>query len=89
MPVRLNAFPELPNGRRPIYVTQQKNEALYFKLDEGRVRRWLAANGVLSEDAAAEHLLAREGQFSAAYKASLINSGLADSPAPGSALHGC
>lgn len=53
MPVRLNAFPELPNGRRPIYVTQQKNEALYFKLDEGRVRRWLAANGVLSEAAAA------------------------------------
>ena len=24
MPVRLNAFPELPNNKRPIYVTQQK-----------------------------------------------------------------
>jgi hypothetical protein len=46
MPVRLNAFPELPNHRRPIYVTRQKNEALYFRLDEGRVRRWLRANGV-------------------------------------------
>ena len=50
MPVRLNAFPELPNGRRPIYVTQQKNEALYFKLDEARVRRWLSANQVLGLD---------------------------------------
>jgi hypothetical protein len=44
MPVRLNAFPELPNGKRPAYITQQKNEALYFKLDEQRVRRWLLAN---------------------------------------------
>jgi hypothetical protein len=52
MPVRLNAFPELPNGRRPIYITQQKNEALYFKLDESRVRRWLAANGLPNADAA-------------------------------------
>jgi hypothetical protein len=50
MPVRLNAFPELPNGSRPIYITQQKNEALYFKLDETRVRRWLSANGVLGDD---------------------------------------
>lgn len=46
MPVRLNAFPELPTGRRPIYVTQQRNEALYFRLDESRVRRWLTANNV-------------------------------------------
>lgn len=46
MPVRLNAFPALPTGRRPIYITQQKNEALYFKLDEARVRSWLVANGV-------------------------------------------
>jgi hypothetical protein len=50
MPVRLNAFPELPNGRRPIYVTQQRNEALYFKIDEARVRRWLAANGIADAD---------------------------------------
>ena len=46
MPVRLNAFPELPNGRRPVYLTQQKNEALYFKLDERRVRDWLAHNNL-------------------------------------------
>jgi hypothetical protein len=50
MPVRLNAFPELPNGRRPVYVTQQRNEALYFKVDETRVRRWLAANGIPHAD---------------------------------------
>src|SRR6185312_5900251 len=48
MPVRLNAFPELPNGRRPVYVTQQRNEALYFSLDQARVRRWLEANGILA-----------------------------------------
>lgn len=46
MPVRLNAFPELPNGKRPAYITQQRNEALYFKLDKQRVRRWLMANRV-------------------------------------------
>lgn len=46
MPVRLTAFPEMHNGKHPIYVTQQKNEALYFKLHEERVRRWLAANGI-------------------------------------------
>jgi hypothetical protein len=46
MPVRLNAFPILPSGNHPIYVTRQKNEALYFKLNEDRVRRWLIANGI-------------------------------------------
>ncbi|GJL95936.1 MAG: hypothetical protein DHS20C05_23410 [Hyphococcus sp.] len=49
MPVRLNAFPSLPqaNGnRRPIYVTQQRNEALYFRVDESRIRAWLVANGI-------------------------------------------
>jgi hypothetical protein len=48
MPVKLNAFPELPNasGKRPVYLTQQRNEALYFRLDEARVRRWLIANSV-------------------------------------------
>lgn len=46
MPVRLNAFPILPNNRRPVYITQQKNEALYFRLDEALVRRWLKANDV-------------------------------------------
>ncbi len=46
MPVRLNAFASLPNGKHPIYVTRQKNEALYFKLDEARVKRWLLTNEV-------------------------------------------
>jgi hypothetical protein len=49
MPVRLKAFDQLPipDNKRPIYVTQQLNEALYFKLDEGRVLRWLAANQIV------------------------------------------
>lgn len=48
MPVRLKAFDQLPvqGTKRPIYVTQQQNEALYFKLDEARVVRWLKANMV-------------------------------------------
>lgn len=48
MPVRLRAFDPLPiqGTKRPIYVTQQRNEALYFKLDEVRVVRWLKANMV-------------------------------------------
>ena len=31
--VRLMGFPRLPNGRRPIYVIEQQNEALYVRLD--------------------------------------------------------
>jgi hypothetical protein len=48
MPVRLKAFDQLPisDNKRPIYVTQQLNEALYFRLDEARVLRWLAANHI-------------------------------------------
>lgn len=48
MPVRLMAFDALPveGSKRPIYVTRQQNEALYFKLDEIRVRDWLRRNGV-------------------------------------------
>ena len=49
MPVRLKAFDALPTqgGRKhPIYVTQQRNEALYFRLDEAKVRRWLELNQV-------------------------------------------
>jgi hypothetical protein len=57
MPVRLNAFPELPNSRRPVYVTQQRNEALYFKIDEGRVRRWLLANGIQDANDEPEKML--------------------------------
>lgn len=48
MPVRLNAFPSMnQEGKRPIYVTQQKNEALYFRMDKTRVRRWLQANRMI------------------------------------------
>ena len=49
MPVRLKAFDTLPDssGKKPIYVTQQNNEAFYIRLDENRVRRWLAANAVI------------------------------------------
>jgi hypothetical protein len=56
MPVRLKAFDQLPiaDNKRPIYVTQQLNEALYFKLDEGRVLRWLVANQIV--DAPSDHV---------------------------------
>ena len=49
MPVRLKAFDRLPisGPKHPVYVTQQRNEALYFRLQEGRVRRWLRANQVV------------------------------------------
>ncbi|MBY5591659.1 hypothetical protein HFO49_30075 [Rhizobium leguminosarum] len=47
MPVRLVAFDEMKNHQRPIYVTQQKNEALYIRLDEERIRRWLKRNGMV------------------------------------------
>ena len=48
MPVRLKAFDTLPDAgsKHPIYVTSQKNEALYCKLDEARVRRWLEHNQI-------------------------------------------
>jgi hypothetical protein len=45
MPVRLNLFQKVqvgPELRHPIYVLEQSNEALYFKLDEQLVRTWLA-----------------------------------------------
>lgn len=49
MPVRLKAFDRLPvpGPKHPLYVTQQRNEALYFRLDEMRVRRWLVSNQVI------------------------------------------
>lgn len=56
MPVRLKAFDQLPiaDNKRPIYVTQQLNEALYFKLDENRVLCWLAANQIV--DVPSDHV---------------------------------
>lgn len=55
MPVRLKAFDQLPiaDNKRPVYVTQQLNEALYFCLDKARVLRWLEANQIV--DAPAGH----------------------------------
>jgi hypothetical protein len=47
MPVRLMGFPRLQNSKRPIYVIEQQNEALYFRLDAAAVSAFLAANGVL------------------------------------------
>lgn len=44
VPVRLNLFPALEEGKHPIYALQQNNEALYVRLDPQRVARWLAAN---------------------------------------------
>ncbi len=47
MPVRLRLFDPLRNGKRPIYVVTQGNEALYARLDPSAVYRWLQAVGVL------------------------------------------
>ncbi|MBZ4414810.1 hypothetical protein K8640_42035 [Myxococcus sp. XM-1-1-1] len=55
VPVRLNAFPPLKNGKRPVYVLQQANEAFYVRLDEERVRAWLIANGVPNVPASGTH----------------------------------
>jgi hypothetical protein len=57
MPVRLKGFPRLQNDRRPIYVIEQQNEAIYMRLDPGPVAVWLAANGVLPAPPAAPRTL--------------------------------
>ena len=49
MPVRLMGFPQLPNHRRPIYVIEQQNEALYIQLDPRMAGAFLQRNGVLSQ----------------------------------------
>ena len=49
MPVRLMGFPPLQNSKRPIYVIEQQNEAIYVKLDAAAVGAFLQANGVLQE----------------------------------------
>jgi hypothetical protein len=46
MPVRLKAFDHVDTGKRPLYVLQQKNEAIYVRLTETRVLSWLAENGL-------------------------------------------
>lgn len=46
MPVRLCLFEKLRNGKHPIYVVSQANEALYVRLSPEAVYRWLCAVGV-------------------------------------------
>lgn len=46
VPVRLNLFPALEEGKHAIYALQQKNEALYVRLNPQRVASWLEANGI-------------------------------------------
>lgn len=48
MPVRLMGFSSLPNHRRPIYVIEQQNEAIYIRLEAGMVAEFLQRNGVLT-----------------------------------------
>lgn len=47
MPVRLMGFPRLANNRRPVYVIEQQNEALYVRLDPAAVAEFLRRNGVM------------------------------------------
>lgn len=47
MPVRLMGFPPLPNHKRPIYVIEQQNEAIYVRLEPEVVAEFLHRNGVL------------------------------------------
>jgi len=48
MPVRLMGFPSLPNHKRPIYVIEQQNEAIYIRLQPEVVVQFLVQNGALS-----------------------------------------
>jgi hypothetical protein len=47
MPVRLMGFPRLPNHKRPIYVIEQQNEALYVRLNAADVGEFLIRNRVI------------------------------------------
>ena len=47
VPVRLRLFDLLRNGKRPIYVITQANEAYYIRLDPSAVYSWLQAVGVV------------------------------------------
>jgi hypothetical protein len=53
-PVRLTLFPKTTVGDaghvHPVYVLRQKNEAFYFRLDEGRVRDWLTRLSCVDAD---------------------------------------
>lgn len=47
LPVRLNLFQALGNGKIPIYVVNQKNEAIYVRLSPEKVYKWLREVGVV------------------------------------------
>lgn len=47
MPVRLMGFPRLHDSRRPVYVIEQQNEALYVRLNPRAVTEFLRRNGVM------------------------------------------
>jgi hypothetical protein len=49
MPVRLMGFPPLPSNKRPIYVIEQQNEAIYIQLNSAMVAAFLQRNGVLDQ----------------------------------------
>jgi len=61
MPVRLKAFDRVDRSKRPIYVLEQKNEAVFVRLDEARVRTWLLQNNLTSP------LLGNPGRLGGAY----------------------
>src|SRR5260370_37015326 len=48
-PVRFMGFPPLPSNKRPIYVIEQQNEAIYIQLDTAMVAAFLQRNGVLAQ----------------------------------------
>ena len=49
MPVRLMGFPPLPSNKRPIYVIEQQNEAIYIQLNAEMVGAFLQTNRVLDQ----------------------------------------
>jgi hypothetical protein len=53
MPVRLMGFPPLPSNKRPIYVIEQQNEAIYIQLNPRMVAAFLQSNGVFNQPPAA------------------------------------
>ncbi len=71
MPVRLNLFDRVQVGgerKHPVYVLEQSNEALYFKLNESLVREWLAQSVLGCSDIA--FLSDFQGNFAASMLAS-------------------
>lgn len=57
MPVRLMGFPPLPNHKRPVYVIEQQNEAIYVRLDPDAVAEFLRRNSVFDTEPPAPRTL--------------------------------